>query len=126
MKPTLAVDLVAGIADQVCRFSGIAQRFHAVLADFQRDHRAEFKNALIDQVGCLAQQRQPFLPGAPAPGGESRAGSGNRVSRILFISLLKNAQHPIGIDRAAIFKGRFGLAVLAADEHGMFLAQVRL
>jgi len=118
-KAAVGFHLGAGVADEVGGFGHFPQGFHAVFAHFQRHRRGNFVDALVDNIGQLAQQVNALIPIHAAPGGEGGLGGSHRVGGVLRCAFLEGGQVHICVDGGVGVVLIGGEALLPVDEHGV-------
>ena len=123
--PGVLLEVIGVVAEEVHGLLCFTERFHSILADFQHEGGGDVVDALLHDVGDLAQQFGAFGNGCCAPAGECRRGRRQCRLDIRGLRQRKAAQSHLAIDRATAFLVRGSRDVLAAYEHGMRATELR-
>ena len=67
VEAALALEVVAVGVEEVGRLLRLAERFHAVLADFERERRGDVVHALLDELADTSQQSRALGRCGPPP-----------------------------------------------------------
>jgi len=101
----LALELIAIHLEEVRRLLRLTERFHAVLADFQRECGGDVVDALLDEMAGVPQQASALGRGGVPPGGPGGVrgaqrgvgiGAGRRrelAEQLLIVGGIHLAQH---------------------------------
>ena len=111
--------------EKIGRLLDFAQRFHSILADFQRRRGGNVVDTLLDQPGRLAHQRDPAAPVGGTPALECIGCRPHGSVHLGGPGDLKLSQDPSSIDGAAFEGFSIREDIASADEQSM-LAALRL
>ena len=112
IEAIVPLDLVARPADQVGGLLDVAERLEAVLADLDREQRAELHLALGDEVRRPPQQRDPLLPRPARPTRAPPVAPPRSRPHVLRGPARERAEHR-AVDRGALLEGAVAVAATA-------------
>ena len=110
--------------EEVRGFLHFAQRFHAILAHFERNRCRNIVNTLFDEFGRAAQDAVSSLDWGATPARKRRLRSGHRQIRLLNRRLWESSEHVVAIDGRAQLLRDFRRAVRSVDEVRVYLAEL--
>jgi hypothetical protein len=111
----VGLHLVAVPREQIGGLLHLAERLHAVLADFERDRGADLVDPLLDQCRHPPQQADPFAPRRRRPAAECTDRRRHRIGPILCRAAGKAAQKTVTVDRRANLEQRLSRPRSAID-----------
>ena len=120
----MLLHLVAVPADQLGGLLHVAERLEPALADLVGHQRAEVVDAVLHDVGDVAQDADALLPPHAVPLELERLSGRHGVVDVLRRGLAEPADHDVGIDRRGLLVLLVAPAFLAVDDDRVVLAEL--
>ena len=114
------------VADEVRGLLDLAQRLEPGLADLDRHQPRVLHLALADELGGRLEDLEPPLPAEPEPRRLRPSRGRDRVLDVGAGALRERPDEDVGVDRRADLERAVAVALRAADDVAVDLAQPRL
>ena len=125
IEAAVLLEVVGVVVEEVDRLLRFAERFHAVLADFERERGGDVVDALLHQIAGLAQQRGALRDGQRAPRGIRLVRGLHRRVDVLRVGEREFAEHEVGVDGTVLGRPFRRFAIHAVHEQRMALPEHR-
>ena len=123
-EAVVLLHLVAVPADQLRGLLHVAERLEAVLADLVRHERGEVEDAVLHDVGDVAQDAHALLPAHAVPLELERLGRRDGIVDVLGRRLGEPPDDEVGVDRRGLLVLLVAPALLAVDDDRVVLAEL--